>query len=141
MVSVPSAALVMRIADVLRVVLKEVGLNPTMVAKITKEFLERWRNRGVEIADDAPGAIPPISEDPIIWEYTALTLSRERARRGVRPLVLKLRDGDQVPETGRQELAAYLNAASEDGWAIKSVLGGEQSATVILCRPKPGKQD
>jgi hypothetical protein len=136
MVVVPSAASIMRTIGVLRVVLKEIGLDPATVAKIVKAFVEQWRGRGVEIPDEEPGPMPAMEEE-ITWEYSVLTLARARSWRRVRPLVPKRRDENDIPNAEAKSLAAYLNRASKDGWRVASVVGGERSATIILRRPKP----
>jgi hypothetical protein len=126
----------MRTIGVLRVVLKEIGLDPATVAKIVKAFVERWRVRGVEIPDEEPGPMSAMEEE-ITWEYSTLTLVRARSWRRVGPLVPKQRDENAIPKAEAKSLAAYLNLASKDGWRVVSLVGGERSATVILRRPEP----
>ena len=136
MVAVPSAASIMRTIGVLRVVLKEIGLDPATVAKIVKAFVQRWQGRGVDIPDEEPGPMPAMEEE-ITWQYSTLMLARAISWRRVSPLVPKQRDGNDISKAEAKSLAAYLNLASKEGWHVVWVVGGERSATVILRRPEP----
>ena len=136
MAAVGTIGVVLSAIGLLKEVLEKAGLDSAKVAQIIGEFVSKLKTR----AGRADGTVAEVELQAAVlresWEYSVLTLAREKSWKRPGSLVVKLRNGNEIPAAESRDLAAHLDQASEDGWEIVWVLGGEQTPTLILRRPK-----